>query len=57
MNANEFKEKVANVEGTCQEEQLDELCFQWLSTALESNGGEGKLGLKLLRIIAEECMP
>lgn len=56
MNAKEFKEKVANVEGPCKEEQLDELCLQWLSNALESNGREGKLGLKLLRIIAEECM-
>lgn len=57
MNADEFKNNVSNVEGSCQEDQLDELCFQWLSTALESNGREGKLGLKLLRIIAEECMP
>jgi hypothetical protein len=36
---------------------LDELCFQWLKKAMESSGREGQVGLDLLKVIKERCMP
>lgn len=58
MTPTEFKDAVAVAcESSCPEIELDTLCFEWLETALESNGREGRTGLRLLQIIQEEYMP
>ena len=57
MTVDEFKDRVASVRKTDPEDQIDALCFKWLALALDGNGKEGRVGLQLLEIIKQECMP
>ena len=57
MTVDEFKDRVASVRKTDPEDQIDALCFKWLALALDGNGKEGRIGLQLLEIIKQECMP
>lgn len=56
MTPEQFKEKAALVSRSNLEE-IDQICWEWLRTAAESNGREGEVALSLIDIIQAKLMP